>query len=162
MVKATDPHQKKSYVALCDRDLPPEDQTTWYFRVPTVREQRHMDNQTSAWELDENGQSKLVTRDGDSMYWPLKFSLSEPDNFGAQWVDEANRFDPSGPQLVSDSFLGAIPKKVRAELAIEALRPSRVSEKEEGKFLPQPTLPSDGPDASAGCAGDEEAQVQTE
>ena len=37
MVKAIDPNQRLSYVPTCDRDLPTEEQTTFFFTIPKRR-----------------------------------------------------------------------------------------------------------------------------
>ena len=162
MVVPHDPTQKKLHVAKCDIELPEENQTRWFLRVPTVREQRHLDNRTSCWTTDGDGEARLETRDGDAIYWRLKFGLCKPENFATEWVEEANLADPGGPLLVTDSFLSTIPKEVREELSLVARKLALIPEPAEENSSPPPTSPSDGPDASVGGAGNEEDQLKTE
>lgn len=156
MVKPIDTAARHPFVLPEDRDLPEDQQTVWEFRVPTAREQAHIDDRSSAWEQGDSSGAKMVTRDGEALYWPLKIGLVSVTRFGdVKWADEPNRIDPHAPPLVTDAVLSRIRPHHRRALGLEASRLASLTDTDVGNSSPPPTSTTGSSQAPADDAGGE-------
>lgn len=135
MVKPVDPRQRKRIVHPDDEDLPTEEQTGWFIRVPTALEQKWIDDEGQAFIDDpRTNQPQLVSYAGTRRWKRVKICLCAVENFDAKWTDEPNPVErPNGQMVPTSDFLNRIPAHVRDWIADRAAEHGMVSEDEAGK-----------------------------
>lgn len=158
MVKPIDTAERVRYVAKCDRDLPPDQQTTWILRQLTAREQAHIDNRDSGWE-SRDGVISRVVREGEALYWPGRLALCGVENYAVRWTESRNQVDASAPGIASDDFFNSIPRTVRHELTQEARSMMTLTEADVGESKPPRTSTGEAPQATAQSAGGEAVEA---
>jgi len=128
MVRAVDPRSTWDYVLLAERELPPEERTTFRLRPLTAREQAQVED--TALTTGPDGRVYSLNT-GTHALTILRLGLVGWEGF----ADEDGRpvpFAKNGSGTVSEACLDAIPSRVRHELANAITEQTKVSEGDRG------------------------------
>ena len=141
-MKPIDPFAQTDWVHPSEEDAPPEEQSRWKLRVPTLRERRHIQN-ASAYVRAGTTESETVMdiRTGDVDYYRVLFGLAGVENFPG-WETTEHPLDKTLPQVPTDGFLTTIPQAVYSDLSSKLAELSTMEPKDAGESSPPSTSPS--------------------